>query len=141
MKKEQKKSEVYIRSDGWVFTKDGMDRLVAGGHKGFNRFKENIEAKIGKWHRVLKPLDKEAAEALGEIKGMIPRAMFLSSAITKEWARRSRMPPVERKVEGRAKFMRLTLTEDAYKIVCNADNPMFREFVSDAICRAAGKRK
>ena len=75
------------------------------------------------------------------MKGMIPRARFLSSAITKEWARRSRMPPVERKVEGRAKFMRLTLTEDAYKIVCNADNPMFREFVSDAICRAAGKRK
>lgn len=137
----KQKSEVYIRSDGWLFSKDGMDRLVKGGHKGFNRFKENIEAKIGKWHRVLKPLDKEAAEVLMGIKGMIPRAVFLSSAITKEWARRSRMPPVERKVEGRAKFMRLTLTEDAYKIVCNADNPMFREFVSDAICRAAGKRK
>ena len=142
--KDKKKSEVFIRSDGWVFSKDGMERLKAGGYKGFKRFKENVEAKIGKWHRVLKPLDKEAAEVLMGIKGMIPRAVFLSSAIMEEVVRRadSFLKGMEIPLgEGKAKFMRLTLTEDAYNVVEHLSNPNFRAFVSEAIRRAAKKRK
>ena len=138
----KQKSEVYIRSDGWVFSKDGMDRLKAGGHKGFDRFKANIEAKIGKWHRVSKPLDPAAAAAVMAVKGMVPRAKFVSSAIVKEAERRSKAkgkvkinPP-----EGTAKFMRLTLTDDAYWTIRPMENAVFREFVSEAILRAAKVR-
>lgn len=146
MSDKNHKSEVFIRSDGWVFSKDGMDKLVAGGYKGFNRFKENIEAKIGKWHRVSKPLDQEAAAAVMEVKGMVSRAMFVSSAILAEAERRAKNPPpqkeIPQRVRGvRGKFMRLTLTDDAYSTVCSMENAVFREFVSEAILRAAKRRR
>jgi hypothetical protein len=145
MSDKNQKSEVFIRSDGWVFSKDGMDKLVAGGHKGFNRFKENTEAKIGKWHRVSKPLDQEAAAAVMEVKGMVSRAMFVSSAILAEAERRAKNQPkvdIPQKGRGvRGKFMRLTLTEDAFWTVCKMENAEFREFVSKAILRAAKRRK
>lgn len=136
------KSEVFIRSDGWVFSKDGMDRLKAGGYKGFDRFKRNTEEKLGKWHRVLKPLNKDAAAVLMGVKGLVPRAVFLSSAITEEAARRAKHPPKEMfPCEGRAQFMRLTLTDDAYWTIRPLENALFREFVSEAILRAAKRRK
>lgn len=142
---KKNKSEVYIRSDGWVVSADGMKRLKEGGHKGFNRFKANIEAKIGKWHRVSKPLDKEAAAAVMEVKGMVPRAMFVSSAIIAEAERRAKHPPEHLEIpprgkDVRGKFMRLTLTDDAYWTIRPLENAFFREFVSMAILRAAKKR-
>ena len=146
MDNKNNKSDVFIRSDGWVFSKDGMDKLVAGGYKGFKRFKENTEAKIGKWHRVSKPLDQEAATAVMEVKGMVSRAMFVSSAILAEAERRARNPPPQKEISQRGrgvrgKFMRLTLTEDAFRTVCQMKNAMFREFVSKAILRAAKKQR
>ena len=39
-----------------------------------------------------------------------------------------------------AEFMRLSLTEDAYAVVKNMDNQMFREFVSSAIRKAVKRR-
>lgn len=132
-----KKSEAYIRSDGWVFTEDGMSRLKAGGLKGFNRFKENTEAKIGKWHRVLKPLDRDAAKVVKSVQGLVERARFVSDAITSRGDAKGTMRTMEGKA---AEFMRLTLTDDAYAVVERFDNPTFREFVSDAILRAAKKR-
>lgn len=146
MSDKNHKSEVFIRSDGWVFSKEGMDKLVAGGYKGFNRFKENIEAKIGKWHRVSKPLDQEAAAAVMEVKGMVPRAMFVSSAILAEAERRAKTPLPQKEIPQRGrgvrgKFMRLTLTDDAYWTVRPMENAVFREFVSEAILRAAKKRR
>ena len=142
--KDKVKSEVYIRSDGWVFTEEGMNRLKAGGMKGFNRFKANIEAKIGKWHRVLKPLDAEAAEAVMQVKGMVPRAMFIASAILAEAERRAKNPPPplkEKSCVKRGKFMRLTLTADAYWTIRPMENALFREFVSTAISRAVQRQK
>jgi hypothetical protein len=149
MKEKNNKSEVYIRSDGWVFTEDGMSRLKAGGYKGFNRFKENIEAKIGKWHRVSKPLDRDAAAAVKSVKGMIPRAEFVSNAIVNEVARRTKFAKHPNATTARSEdgasspceFMRLTLTDDANLTVQGMDNREFRAFVSDAILRAAKKRK
>ena len=145
MSDKNHKSEVFIRSDGWVFSKEGMDKLVAGGYKGFNRFKENTEAKIGKWHRVSKPLDKEAAAAVMEVKGLVSRAMFVSSAILAEAERRAKNPPkVDIPKRGRGvsgQFMRLTLTEDAYSTILPLGNPEFREFVSKAVLMAAKKRR
>lgn len=143
---KEKRSEVFIRSDGWVFSADGMKRLKAGGQKGFDRFKANIEAKIGKWHRVSKPLDVEAAKAVKEVKGMIPRAVFVSSAIMAEAERRGKNPPSYSELEKntkatreRGEFMRLTLTDDAYRTIRPLPNAAFREFVSEAILRAAMK--
>lgn len=138
-KTKEKKSEVYIRSDGWVFSKDGMAKLVAGGHKGFNRFKENTEAKLGKWHRVCKPLDKDAAAAVKAVKGLVARSVFVSSAIVKEerW-RAAGKSSYERSKEGAespAEFLRLTLTADAHAAVRKKSNPEFREFVSNAVLR------
>lgn len=145
---DKNKSEVFIRSDGWVFSKEGMDKLVAGGYKGFNRFKENTEAKIGKWHRVCKPLDVEAASAVMAVKGLVPRAVFVSSAIIEEAERRAKAKtPASAKAEKtkgrgiRGKFMRLTLTEDAYSTILPLGNPEFREFVSKAVLKAAKKRR
>lgn len=147
----KKKSEAYIRSDGWVFTEDGMSRLKAGGLKGFNRFKANTEAKIGKWHRVLKPLDRNAAAVVKSVKGMVARAEFISSAIVNEAARRAKCwenggsgPKGTARdpefAKSACEFMRLTLTDDAYWTIRPYDNPTCREFLSDAILRAAKKR-
>ncbi|MGN0130699.1 MAG: hypothetical protein ACI4CE_07425 [Methanomethylophilus alvi] len=140
-KTNARKSEVYIRSDGWVFSRDGMDRLRAGGYKGFARYKESMEAKLGEWHRVSKPLDKDAAEVLKGIGGyFVERAVFLSSAIVKEAEVRARGRKSDtRTVEGSdspAVFMRLTLTDDAYAVVMKMPNAEFREFVSSAILQA-----
>ena len=88
--KEKGKSTAYIRSDGWVFTEDGLKRLEAGGHKGFDRFMENTKKQIGEWHRVSKPLDRDAADILMSVKGMVSRAVFLSKAIVKEAERRAK---------------------------------------------------
>lgn len=144
-KNKAKRAEVYIRSDGWVFSKDGIDRLKAGGHKGFARFKESMESKLGKWHRVSKPLDKDAAEVLKGIGGyFVERAVFLSSAILKEAEVRARGKESDTQtMEGRdspAVFMRLTLTEDAYSVVRKMPNAEFREFVSAAILQRAKRR-
>ena len=82
---------------------------------GFNRFKKNTEAKIGKWHRVSKPLDIEAAAAVMKVKGLVPRAMIVSSAIIAEAERRAENPPPPKMTppgrRPRGQFMRLTLTE------------------------------
>lgn len=134
-----KKSEVYIRSDGWVFSKDGMDRLRAGGHKGFARFKESMESKLGEWHRVSKPLDKDAAAVVKSVKGLVARGVFISSAIVKEAERRSMGKLTNERsregVDSPSEFMRLTLTDDAHAVVRKMSNPDFREFVSNAIFR------
>jgi hypothetical protein len=136
-KTNAKKTEVYIRSDGWVFTQDGLERLRAGGYKGFERFKKSVEAKLGKWHRVSKPLDRDAAAVVKSVKGLVERGMFISSAIVKEAERRSRGKALDgRSGEGEsspAEFMRLTLTADAYETVRKMSNSEFREFVSNAI--------
>ena len=57
-KNKAKRAEVYIRSDGWVFSKDGIDRLKAGGHKGFARFKESMESKLGSGTGLASPLTR-----------------------------------------------------------------------------------
>lgn len=139
-KNETKKEEVFIRSDGWVFTKDGLDRLRAGGHKGFDRFMENNEKKLGGWNRLLKPLDPDAAAVLKTIKQPVERGRFLSTAIVSENGRK-RTGGVERaSAEAPAEFMRLTVSDDALAVVVDMPNADFRAFVSTAILRAAKKR-
>ena len=142
-KMNDKKLEVYIRSDGAVFTEDGIKRLKAGGHKGFNRFKKNTEAQIGKWKRVCKPLDPDAAAIIKGVKGFVARAKFVSSAIIEEMGRRAKQPhrwEDRPKAKEWAAFMRLTLTDDAYWTIRPMGNGDFREFVSSAILNAAGKK-
>ena len=145
MNKEGEKSEVYIRSDGWVFTEDGMKRLREGGRKGFARFKKSVESKLGEWHRVSKPLDKDAAAVVKSVKGLVERGMFISSAIVKEAERRAAGNTTnERSKEGAdspSEFMRLTLTDDAFWTIRPMENAVFREFVSEAILRAAKRRR
>lgn len=145
MKKNAKtrKSEVYIRSDGWVFSKEGLERLKAGGHKGFERFKASTEAKFGgEWHRLCNPLDKEAAAALKAVKGFVERGAFLSKAIVAEAAKRAKgtVKEVRGGADEPAEFMRITLTDDAYAVVKPMANPEFRAFVSTAILKAAKRR-
>ena len=139
MSDKNNKSEVFIRSDGWVFTKDGLDRLKAGGYKGFDRFKANIESQIGRWHRVCKPLDADAADVVMGVKGMVPRAKFVSGAIVAAAKHPHKSETRPKEGLGRGKFMRLTLTEDAFSVISPLENSKFREFVSEAIRRAAKK--
>lgn len=80
---EKEKKTVFIRSDGWVISEEGMQRLTKAGHMGHDRFMESIRSQIGDWHRVSKPLDRDAASIVKGVKGMVARAMFVSTAIVK----------------------------------------------------------
>ena len=84
------KSTIYIRQNGWVITEDGVQRQRDGGKKGHLLAEQNMERKMGVRNRVLRPLTRQAAEALKKVKGMVERAVFLSSAIQKEAERRAR---------------------------------------------------
>ncbi|MBO6031691.1 MAG: hypothetical protein J6Q22_09480 [Prevotella sp.] len=67
------------------------------------------------------------------------RKVFRDTTAATEACRRARL---ERESKGifKAKFMRLTLTEDAYRIVSGMDNSEFRHFASAAIRKAARRR-
>lgn len=93
MNKEKQKKEkqtAFIRSDGWVISADGMERLTKAGYKGHDRFMESMKSQIGEWHRVSKPLDRDAAAIVKSVKGMVARAVFVSKAIVNEAERRAK---------------------------------------------------
>ena len=77
----QEKGGSFIRSDGWVVSPDGMKRLKDGGMKGHILSEETIRRQIGNRHRVYRPLDRDAAAIVTSVKGLIPRAVFISNAI------------------------------------------------------------
>lgn len=89
-KEKSEKQTAFIRKDGWVISSDGMERLVKAGHKGHDRFMESLGRQIGAWHRVSRPLDKDAAEIVKSVKGMAARAVFVSKAIVNEAERRAK---------------------------------------------------
>ena len=89
-KRNTEKDTAFIRSDGWVFSAEGMQRLTEAGHKGHERFMESIKSQIGDWHRVSKPLDRDAAAIVKSVKGMVARAIFVSKAIVNEAERRAK---------------------------------------------------
>lgn len=88
MEAKEKKQTAYIRKDGWVISADGMERVVKSGHEGHDKFMKSIEEQIGVWHRVSKPLDRDAAAIVKSVKGIVARAVFVSQAIVNEAARR-----------------------------------------------------
>ncbi len=89
-KEKTEKQTAFIRCDGWVISADGMQRLTKAGHKGHDKFMESMKSQIGEWHRVSKPLDRDAAEIVKSVKGMVARAMFVSKAIVNEAERRAK---------------------------------------------------
>lgn len=89
-KETENKKAVYIRKDGWVFTEDGMKKLTEGGLKGHQRYMESLERQIGKWHRIARNIDRDAADIIKSVKGVAARAVFVSNAIVKEAERRAR---------------------------------------------------
>ena len=89
-KEQTEKQTAFIRCDGWVISADGMQRLTKAGHKGHDKFMESMRSQIGEWHRVSKPLDRDAAEIIKSVKGMVARAMFVSKAIVNEAERRAK---------------------------------------------------
>ena len=89
-KEHKEKQTAFIRSDGWVISADGMARLTKAGHKGHDRFMESMRSQIGDWRRVSKPLNRDAAEIVKSVKGMVARAMFVSKAIMNEAERREK---------------------------------------------------
>lgn len=89
-KETENKKAVYIRKDGWVFTEDGMKKLTEGGYKGHERYMQSLERQIGKWHRIARNIDRDAADILKSVKGVAARAVFVSNAIVKEAERRAR---------------------------------------------------
>lgn len=89
-KEQTEKQTAFIRCDGWVISADGMQRLTKAGHKGHDKFMESMRSQIGEWHRVSKPLDRDAAEIVKSVKGMVARAMFVSKAIVNEAERRAK---------------------------------------------------
>ena len=89
-KEQTEKQTAFIRCDGWVISADGMQRITKAGHKGHDKFMESMRSQIGEWHRVSKPLDRDAAEIVKSVKGMVARAMFVSKAIVNEAERRAK---------------------------------------------------
>ena len=89
-RKTDKKFGTFIRSDGGKVSEEGARRLFEGGHKGHRLWEESVKRQIGNWYRVVKPLDKDAIDIIKTVKGMVPRAIFLSSAIVKEYDRRKK---------------------------------------------------
>ena len=89
-KRDIEKDTAFIRSDGWVISADGMQRLTKAGHRGHDRFMESMKSQIGDWHRVSKPLDRDAAAIVKSVKGMVARAIFVSKAIVNEAERRAK---------------------------------------------------
>lgn len=89
-KEQTEKQTAFIRCDGWEISADGMQRLTKAGHKGHDKFMESMKSQIGEWHRVSKPLDRDAAEIVKSVKGMVARAMFVSKAIVNEAERRAK---------------------------------------------------
>ena len=89
-KEAEKKKAVYIRKDGWVFTEDGIKKLTEGGYKGHERYMQSLERQIGKWHRIARNIDRDAADIIKSVKGVAARAVFVSNAIVKEAERRAR---------------------------------------------------
>lgn len=88
--RDSKKDTAFIRSDGWVFSAEGMQRLKNAGYKGHAKFMESIKSQIGDWHRVSKPLDRDAAAIVKSVKGMVARAIFVSKAIVNEAEERAK---------------------------------------------------
>lgn len=86
----KEKQTAFIRCDGWVISADGMQRLTKAGHRGHDKFMESMKAQIGDWHRVSKPLDRDAAAIVKSVKGMVARAIFVSKAIVNEAERRAK---------------------------------------------------
>ena len=78
------------RKGGGYYTEDGMERLRQSGMKGHEAAERLIAEQIGERHRLLRPLTREAASILKSVKGMIPRALFLSNAIVREAERRAK---------------------------------------------------
>lgn len=78
------------RKGGGYYTEDGMKRLRQSGMKGHEAAERLIAEQIGERHRLLRPLTREAASILKSVKGMIPRALFLSNAIVREAERRAK---------------------------------------------------
>ena len=78
------------RKGGGYYTEDGMERLKRSGMKGHEAAERLIAEQIGERHRLLRPLTREAAGILKSVKGMIPRALFLSNAIVREAERRAK---------------------------------------------------
>lgn len=89
-KPKTEKRTVYIRPNGYVISEEGAMRLKEGGLKGHILAEQNMERQMGQRHRVIRPLTRQAAEALKNVKGMVNRAVFLSSAIQKEAERRAK---------------------------------------------------
>ena len=78
------------RKGGRYYTEDGMERLKRSGMKGHEAAERLIAEQIGERHRLLRPLTREAASILKSVKGMVPRALFLSNAIVREAERRAK---------------------------------------------------
>lgn len=139
-KKERQNEAVYIRSDGWVFTEDGVRRLKQSGLKGKRLAEEQIEKQIGKRHRVRGPIDRSAFEVLRQVKGIVPRAVFVSNAVVAQ-SRKRTDAVAETAANDPIIYVYFTFTEDAHRVVEKMDRATFRRFVSTAIRNAAKRRK
>lgn len=84
MKKKKKGEKRYVRSDGWVFSKEGMENLRKGGMKGHLLSEASITKQIGHRNRVTRSLDRDAVELVKAVKGVVARALFVSNAIIAE---------------------------------------------------------
>lgn len=86
-----KSNDTTIRSrkDGRVYSEEGMMKLKDGGMKGHQLSEEALEEKIGQRYRIRTPLTRQALSVVRSIKGLIPRALFVSNAIMHEVERRA----------------------------------------------------
>ena len=89
-KKEERKISAQPRVGGWFYTEDGMERLKDGGLKGHELFEQSLEKQIGQRYRIRTAVTRQAANVIQSVKGIIPRAMFVSNAIMHEIERRAK---------------------------------------------------
>lgn len=128
----------YIRSDGWVYSEEGLKRLRQGGRKGSEAFMRSMKSQVGEWREIRLSLRKEAVDAYVSVKGFVSRVVFVSAAIVKEAERRATAKGEGAETEWQAVPLvskRLYVTMDAARIVDSLAPSERSDFISEAIVR------
>lgn len=134
----KKENEVFIRSDGWMYSKEGLDKLKEGGYKGHDIQEQKIAERLGgKRCRVYRPLTSDAIEIIRREKNFVERAAKLSAAIVRANKYRKSLELAE-STEPKMKFAKLLLTEEAFAIVEKMTNKEYLAFVSAAVRKYMG---
>lgn len=83
------------RRDGGFYTKEGLERLRAGGKKGKETSEKHLMEMFGPRHRVYWPLTRQAGLLMKSIRGFVAKFRLLNGAIERELDRKEKKGQVK----------------------------------------------